>query len=419
MLIFACIMILKYWWKKYRWLSAILVVFILFLLFFLVKRIIRFVNDRNIQTEEWINIQEFSTTLKMEKLWKLNSYPEVVLLSEIDGEIMSLNVSTWDLVDEYQILMQIKNADWINWDYNVWEIIENIYDDYDDVEKEYKEFQLEFWDRIKELETQLYNDQNTLIHAMEFNDKETRKILEKEIEKISEEYNDLKSQQEYLKSRLNSLESEAQFALNENDRYYYESEKQTPRAPFNGVIGWVYINECEVVRNGDELISVINNNFTPEISLSLDFDEYLLTKDLTWVDIVIENENWWDLEYEWEIYTRSPILNDEWKYTMTVKIIDENVPDLILNDENIVIKVIFRVNSESEWIPSRCFKRIWKNNWVLVLRDWLDVSDEKVNIKSKWENWINVDIFSLYSLEKDEQKDGIDWYIIEVLCEIE
>lgn len=419
MLIFACIMILKYWWKKYRWLSAILVVFILFLLFFLVKRIIRFVNDRNIQTEEWINIQEFSTTLKMEKLWKLNSYPEVVLLSEIDGEIMSLNVSTWDLVDEYQILMQIKNADWIDWDYNVWEVIENIYDDYDDVEKEYKEFQLEFWDRIKELETQLYNDQNTLIHAMEFNDKETRKILEKEIEKISEEYNDLKSQQEYLKSRLNSLKSEAQFALNENDRYYYESEKQTPRAPFNGVIGWVYINEWEVVRNGDELISVINNNFTPEISLSLDFDEYLLTKDLTWVDIIIENENWWDLEYEWEIYTRSPILNDEWKYTMTVKIIDENVPDLILNDENSVIKVVFRVNSESEWIPSRCFKRVWKNNWVLVLRDWLDVSDEKVNIKSKWENWINVDIFSLYSLEKDEQKDGIDWYIIEVLCEIE
>jgi chromosome segregation ATPase len=72
---------------------------------------------------------------------------------------------------------------------------------------------------------------------MEFNDKENRKMLEKEIEKISEEYNDLKSQQEYLKNRLNSLESEAQFALNENDRYYYESEKQTPRAPFNGVIG--------------------------------------------------------------------------------------------------------------------------------------------------------------------------------------
>jgi hypothetical protein len=43
---------------------------------------------------------------------------------------------------------------------------------------------------------------------------------------------------------------------------------------------------------------------------------------------------------------------------MTVKIIDENVPDLILNDENSVIKVVFPVNSESQWIPSRCFKRI-------------------------------------------------------------
>lgn len=419
MLIFACIMILKYWWKKYRWLSAILVVFILFLLFFLVKRIIRFVNYRNIETEEWINIQEFWTTLKMEKIWMLNSYPEVVILSDIDGEIMSLNVSTWDLVDEYQILMQIKNANWIDLNYNVWDIIDNIYEDYDDVEEEYKQFQLEFWDKIKELEIQLYDDQNALIHAMEFGDKESRKILENEIEKISEEYNDLKSQQEYLKSRLNSLESEAQYTLNENDRYYYESEKQTPRAPFNWVIWWVYINEWEVVRNWDRLISVINNNFTPEISVGLDFDEYLLTKDLTWVNIIIKNENWWDFEYEWEIYTRSPILNDEWKYTITVKIIDENVLDLILNDENTIITVVFLVDSKLQWIPSRCFKRIWKNNWVLVLRDWLDVSEQKVEIKSKWENWINVENFDLYSLEKDEEKDGIDWYIVEVLCEIE
>ena len=419
MLILACIMILKYWWKKYRWLSAILVVFILFLLFFLVKRIIRFVNDRNIQTEEWINIQEFSTTLKMEKLWKLNSYPEVTILSEIDGEIMSLNVSIWDIVEEYQILMNIRSADWDISDYDVWKVLEGIYSDYNNVNEEYKEFQLEYWDKIKQLETQLYNDQNSLVQAMEFKDTETQKILKKEIEKISEEYNNLKLEQEYLKTKLDSLDSEVKQALNESDKNFYESEKQTPRAPFNWVIWWIYINEWESVRNWDELITMINNNFTPEISVSLDFDEYLLTKDLTWVDIVIENENWWDLKYEWEIYTRSPILNDEWKYTMTVKIIDENVLDLILNDENSVIKVVFRVNSESEWIPSRCFKRVWKNNWVLVLRDWLDVSDEKVNIKSKWEDWINVDIFSLYSLENDKEKDWIDLYTVEVLCDIE
>jgi hypothetical protein len=185
------------------------------------------------------------------------------------------------------------------------------------------------------------------------------------------------------------------------------------------VVWWVYVNEWEVVRNWDQLISIINNNFTPEISVSLDFDEYLLTKDLTWVDIIIENENWWDFKYEWEIYTRSPILNDEWKYTVTVKIIGENILDLILDDENSVITVVFYVNSDSQWIPNRCFKKVWKKNWILVLRDWLDIVNQEVQIKSKWENWINVENFTLYSLEKDEKKDWIDWYIIEVLCDIE
>ena len=419
MLILACVMILKYWWKKYRWLSAILVVFILFLLFFLVKRIIRFVNNRNINTEEWINIREFSTILKMDKSWKLNSYPEVVLLSDIDGEIMSLNVTTWDIVDEYQILLQIKNTNWINWDYNVWEVIEDIYEDYDEVEYEYKQFQLEFWNRIEELETQLYNNQTALINAMEFKDLESISILEDEIEKINEEYNNLRSQQEYLKIKLNNLESEAQYVLNENDRYYYEFEKQTPRAPFSWVIWWIYVKEWELVKNWDKLISVINNNFTPEISLSLDFNEYLLTKDLTWVDIIIENENWWDFRYEWEIYTRSPILNDEWKYTVTVRIINENVLDLILDDDNSIITVVFPIQSTSQWIPIRCFKMIWKSSWVLVLRDWLDTTDYIVNIKSKWNNWVNIEKINLYSLEKDKEKDGIDWYTIEVLCDVE
>jgi hypothetical protein len=36
-----------------------------------------------------------------------------------------------------------------------------------------------------------------------------------------------------LKNKLNNLDSEAKLVLNENDKYYYEMEKQTPRAPFN------------------------------------------------------------------------------------------------------------------------------------------------------------------------------------------
>ena len=81
-MLITCILILKYWWKKYRWLSVILVVFILFLLFFLIKRVIRFINNKNVETEEWINIQEFSKTLNMNKIWKLNSYPETIIQRE-------------------------------------------------------------------------------------------------------------------------------------------------------------------------------------------------------------------------------------------------------------------------------------------------------------------------------------------------
>jgi hypothetical protein len=196
------------------------------------------------------------------------------------------------------------------------------------------------------------------------------------------------------------------------------------------VIWNIYVNEWESVNNWDKLITIINNNFTPEISVSLDLDEYLLTKDLTWVNISIENENRWDLYYEWEIYSRSPILNDEWKYSIIVKILNESVPDLILNDDNSKITVIFTIDSKSEWIPTRCFQKIWKDNWILTLRDGDVITWKEVWIKSQWEIWINIDNLALFWLEKEEEKDWIglsvedwnnEWYKekIEVLCDIE
>ena len=409
MLILTCIIILKYWWKKYRWLSAILVVTILLLLIFLVRKIYRFIENRNniLQTEEWLNILDFSNTLEIKKDWKLQSYPEVTLLSDIDGEVLSLNVSIWDIVEDYDILMQIRNANWINSDYDdIWEMIETMYENYDELEQEYKEFQNQYWTKIKQLEKQLYNDQNALIKAIEFRDEEGRKILEEEIEKVSKEYNDLKTQKNNMENKLYNIDSEAKLIINKSDKYFYESEKQTPRSPFKWVIWDIYVNEWEVVKNWDKLITVINNNFTPQISVSLDFDEYLLTKDLTWVNIVIENENWWDFEYEWEIFTRSPILNNEWKYTITIKIIGENISDLILYDENTTIKVIFIIDSTSEWIPTRCFRKIWKDNWVLILRDWDVITDKEIWIKNTRNWWINIDKLELFWLEKDEK---IDW----------
>lgn len=410
-MLITCILIRKFRWKKYKWLSIGLVVVILLLLIFLIRKVCIYIQDRkNVkETEEWIDIQSFSNVLEMTKIWKIQSYPEVTLLSDIDGEILSLNVNIWDIVEEYQILMQIENVDPIDSDYDeVVEMVWTMYQNYDELEKQYKEFQNQYWEKINQLEKQLYNHQNSLIKAMELKDMEGRKILEDEIEKISEEYRTLKAQQDDMENRLNNLDSEAKLVLNESDKYYYEAEKQTPRAPFDWVIWNIYVNEWESVKNWDKIITIINNNFTPEISVSLDFDEYLLTKDLTWVDIVIENENRWDLYYEWEIYSRSPILNDEWKYSITVKILDENVPDLILNDDNSKITVIFTIDSISEWIPIRCFQKIWKDNWIITLRDGEVITWKKVWIKNKWEDWINIDNLALFWLEKEEEKDGID-----------
>ena len=397
---------------KYRWLSAILVAAIIFLLVILVRRIYHFIENRdNLENEEYININEFSNILEMDKEWKIMSYPEITLLSDMDGEVVSMNVITWDIVNEYEILMQISN--WINSDYNV-DNIDAIYDDYKQLDGEYSKFKREYGDEIKKLEEDLYNKQSALIQAMEFKDSESRKILEKEIEKDSDRLRLLKSQKEELENRVRNLESEMSLVRSETDKYYTETEKQTPRAPFDWVVWGIYVNEWESVNNWDKLITIINNNYTPEIEVNLDFNEYLLTENLTWVVISIQNENWWDFYYNWEIYSRSPILNEEWKYTIVVKIIEEGVSDLILSDDNTKINVIFSVNSDLIWVPDRCFKKIRKTNGVLSLYDGYFLEDKEVEIKYKWNGWSNIEKNTLYSLENESEKYGI-----ELLCDIE
>ena len=406
-MILSCILAIKARWKEHKILCRILVVFLIFFLILWIRNIYKYIQNRlNNETQEWINIEEFSNILELDKVWKLQSYPTVTLLSDVDWEIVSMNVSTWDMVDEYDILMQIKNIDWISSDYDdVDEMINVMYDNYKELDEEYNNFQLEYWDKIKNLEKQLFNDQNALIQAIELGDLEGRKILEDEIEDLSIELKLLKTQQEDLEFWVKDLEAEIQLVRNESDKYYYELEKQTPRAPFKWVVWNIYIWEWESVHNWDKLITIINNNYTPEISVSLNFNEFVLTKDLTWVTVVLENENWWNSYYDWEIYTRSPILNDEWKYTVTVKITEE-VSDLILGDDNSKITVVFDINSQSEWIPDNCFKNIWNNTWILTLRDWDIIVEKEVWIKNRWNWWNNISNLWLYSLEKEEE---INW----------
>jgi hypothetical protein len=199
----------------------------------------------------------------------------------------------------------------------------------------------------------------------------------------------------------------------ENIEYLYELDKKSPRAPIRWIVSEIYVQQWDEVQNWDELLKIIDNTYSPEIAVWLDFNEYVLTQDLTWVQIITENENRWDSYYEWEIYTRSPKINEDWKYTLTVRILEE-VSDLILNDKNTKITVIFTKDYPTIWIPKNCFTEIWKNNWKLTLRDGEMIISKEVWIKNKWTNWINVDNLELSSLENREKKDGIE--SLEVLC---
>jgi len=399
-------------WRNYKSIGIFCIVFILFLICFIVRNI--YSNNKKQEiTEEWVNISDFPTILEIDKEWKLLSYPEVTVLSESDGEIMNLNVTQWDIVQERDILMQIWEEDWIDENTDIDTRIGRKFAEYYQVKNEYEQFESEFWEEISILENELKENNTAFSIAVDTNDNKTIENLQQKIQDISGRLNLLKWQRDSLKSNMMKLDSEILMENQENIEYLYELDKKSPRAPIQWIVSEIYVQQWDEVQNWDELLKIIDNTYSPEIAVWLSFNEYVLTQDLTWVMIITENENRWDSYYEWEIYTRSPKINEDWEYTLTVRILEE-VSDLILNDKNTKITVIFTKDYPTIWIPKNCFTEIWENNWKLTLRDGEVITWTEVWIKNKWTNWINVDNLELSPLENEVKKDGIDSY--EVLC---
>ena len=393
--------------KEHKILSITLIV-IFFIVLWIIYAIIYFIQENNnkIQTER-VDISDFSNTLEIDKEWTLLSYPEVTILSETDWELVSLNVSEWDIVEEWDILMQIWNPDdseetidkldrQILWKYS--EFYENM--------DQYNEFQTQYWQEISDLEKELLQDNAALQIATDTNDTQTIKKMQNEIQELNRKLTILKTERDNLKNNVTNLEDKINSANKESIDLYYEFDRKTPRATIPWIIWNIYVQEWDEIQNWDKLCTIIDNTYSPEISVWLDFNEYVLTQDLTWVLIVTENKNWWDSYYEWEIYTRSPILNEEWKYTLTVRILEE-VSDLILSDKNTKITVIFTKDFPTIWIPTNCFTEIWKNSWILTLHDWEILTWKEIWIKNKWENWINVDILTPYYIEKENKNNKV------------
>ncbi len=415
-------MSIKNWIKEHKILSIISI--ITFFLIICIIWLFTYINKNKVETEERVNISDFSNTLEISKEWKLLSYPEVVILAESDWELVSLNISEWDIVEEWDILMQIWNEDdneetldkidrQILWKYS------QLYKNMD----EYSEFQTQYWQEISDLEKELLENNAALQIATDTNDIKTINKTQNNIQEINQKLTILKRERDNLKNSVTNLEDEINSANKESIDLYYEFDRQTPRATIPWIIWNIYVNEWDKIKNWDKLCTIIDNTYSPEISVWLDFNEYILTQNLTWVMIITENKNRWNSYLEWEIYTRSPILNDEWKYTITVRILEE-VSDLILSDKNTKITVVFTRDFPTIWIPENCFTKISKDNWILTLRDWEIISWKQIWIKNKWNNWINVDNLTLYSLEKEDKKDGIKKYAdvldnIEVLCKLD
>ncbi len=423
MLILTCILVLKNWLKKYKWISAVLIIVVLLSLIFFVNKIYNYFENKNENIiEKWINISDFPTILEIDKEWKLLSYPEITILSEIDWELISLNVNEWDIVEERDILMQIWNEEdseetidkldrQILWKYS--ELYKNM--------DEYSEFQVQYWQEISDLERELLENNTALQIATDTNDTKTINQMKNEIQELNQRLTILKRERDNLKNSISDIENEINSANMESVNLYYEFDKQTPRATIPWIIWNIYVQEWDEIKNWDKLCTIIDNTYSPEIAVWLDFNEYVLTQDLTWVLVITENENRWNSYYEWEIYTRSPKINEDWEYIVTVRILEE-VSDLILSDKNTKITVVFTKDFPTIWIPENCFSEISINSWNLTLRDGDLIQEKEIWIKYKWNNWINIDNLALFWLENEEEKDGMNLYIwknIEVLCKLE
>ena len=409
------IMTFKDRWKNYKSIGIFCIVFVLFLIYFIIYSIFQ-KNKKQEVIEERINISDFPSTLEIDKEWKLLSYPEVTILSDADGQLMTLNVTEWDIVQEWDILMQIWDENWEIPDTNIDTRLWRQFAEYYQKKDEYNQFELEFWEEISDLENELRNDGAALSIAIDTQNEKNIENLKEKTENINKKLSLLKNQREILKSEVTRLDGEILLENQENINYLYEVDKYSPRATIPWIIWNIYVQEWDEIKNWDKLCTIIDNTYSPEIAVWLDFNEYVLTQDLTWVLIITENENRWNSYYEWEIYTRSPKINENWEYVLTVRILEE-VSDLILSDKNTKITVIFTKDYPTIWIPKNCFTEISNNTWNLTLRDGEVITWKEIWIKNKWDNWINVDNLALFWLENKEEKDGMNSY--EILCKNE
>lgn len=345
-----------------------------------------------IDNEQRISLSDFSSTLNISKEWTLLPYPEITIFSDVDWIISNINVSEWDFVKKGKILMTIKN---IYDDYsaeleNSQIIIDDLQKQHDNKKIEYEKSELWYLEKFEELKNNLSYAENSLSASISQSDTEWLQIRTNQIENIENQISSIQveqwiSKQNYI-SEMNNIENEIKAERNRYDMYYNKLNQLTPRATIDWIVNDINVNQWDNIYDWDVVLKIININQTPEISVELDFDEYLLTESITWASIVINLKDWdqyFIQKFSWVVATRNPTINENEKYEVTLQMLDFSWKNITNIDD---VGIIFHVKSEWLRINESCINYSWDNkSFVKLSNSWWEFTQDVDIISQYWD----------------------------------
>lgn len=419
---------MKWFNKKYIFIVLLFFVILWIYFYYFWKKFINIkheVDDKYLtnEREERIPFSNFKWNFLLKKEWIFLDYPKIVVLSDMEWIISKINVNIWDDVKKWKILVQI-DSNTKEYENNIKDAeidIENLQIQYQLIQKLYEQSNIENQESMKNLDEIISEKETEIIKYMNIWDESAQKIVEKEIEWYEKEISYLqinqKNKEQEFKSEMMKINSEIQSLRNIYDDNYSKLNKLNARATIDWKIWEIFVKKWDKIEKWTELLNIKNIEEMPEISFNLSFDEYLLIKNISDVDVLVEKNNWVIEQYVFSgiINSINSELDENWNVNITVKI-NENVKyDFFENISKILVE--FNINFDWINIPENCIRDIKNNVWIISLRIWEKIYNQNVKIKYKIQNWLLIDNFMIDSLENEWKINELNkYYDFEILC---
>jgi multidrug efflux pump subunit AcrA (membrane-fusion protein) len=198
--------------------------------------------------------------------------------------------------------------------------------------------------------------------------------LEQRLEQEKLNYELLKSSQS---SQLASLQQRLQTARKEYETAYALYSKFSIRAPFAWTITNIFVTPGETVNVGNQLFTLLPRDQLPTLEVQLTFEEYLTVLDTTHVQLL-------PLNVSWTITSRSPVTNEEGKYTITIE-----SPSLSLTWDTLV-EVIFPLTTAFIYLPQELLEIKNQNEGSVYLLVEGKVQNHSVPLWKRRNDWVEV-----------------------------